>query len=243
MKIDYLQVNSRFKNLDRVRIDFDDDELMTVVVGLNGSGKSNVLEALVSIFRNLDLGESPLFAYELQYKLGEDTEEKWVKITADPTWDKIASKQYKIEHGTKNDLNLFGEINWQTIPLSKLSRDKAGVAPFLPRHLFAYYSGPSDRLESYFKKHRTDFYQRLLKDEVKLEDDIRSLFYAKPIHSQFVLLAFFLNKKEAQERMFLEEYFGIEDLDSVHFVFRRPKWAKKENKKELFWGASGAFEK
>ena len=52
---------------------------MTMIVGLNGSGKSNVIEALVSIFRNLDLGETPLFAYEIKYKLGEGDTEKWVK--------------------------------------------------------------------------------------------------------------------------------------------------------------------
>jgi len=43
MKIDYLEVRSRFKNLENVRIDFDDDSLMTVIVGRNGSGKSTAL--------------------------------------------------------------------------------------------------------------------------------------------------------------------------------------------------------
>jgi predicted ATP-binding protein involved in virulence len=40
MKIDYLKINSRFKNLDKVKIDFGEKELMTVVVGWNGAGKS-----------------------------------------------------------------------------------------------------------------------------------------------------------------------------------------------------------
>ena len=84
MKIDYLQINSRFKNLDQVRINFDENELMTVVVGWNGAGKSNVIEALVSIFRNLDLGESPTFAFDIQYKLGEGESERWVLVKADP---------------------------------------------------------------------------------------------------------------------------------------------------------------
>jgi AAA15 family ATPase/GTPase len=53
-------------------VDFDEDNLMTVIVGCNGSGKSNVLEALVSIFRNLDLGEAPPFSYVIKYRLGED---------------------------------------------------------------------------------------------------------------------------------------------------------------------------
>lgn len=78
MKTDYLVVRSRFKNIENVRIDFDEDNLMTVVVGRNGSGKSNVLEALVAIFRNLDLGEAPPFSYEIRYKLGIDDKTCWI---------------------------------------------------------------------------------------------------------------------------------------------------------------------
>lgn len=51
------------------------------------------------------------------------------------------------------------------IPFSKVKRNKEGKAPYLPNYVFAYYSGPSDRLESYFKKHRTDFYRHLLNDK------------------------------------------------------------------------------
>lgn len=72
MKVDKLHIRSRFKNLENVKVDFDEDHLMTVVVGRNGSGKSNVLEALVSIFRNLDLGEAPPFSYKLKFQLGEN---------------------------------------------------------------------------------------------------------------------------------------------------------------------------
>ncbi|MGC1375688.1 MAG: AAA family ATPase, partial [Anaerolineales bacterium] len=240
MKIDYLQINSRFKNLDQVRINFDEDRLATVVVGWNGAGKSNVLEALVSIFRNLDLGESPKFAYEIKYKLGDGESETWVKVDADPARGDSAAKQYRITAAKGGEKDLFGEKNGQPIPLSKVARNKKdGQAPYLPRHLFAYYSGPSDSLETYFKRHRTDFYRRLLRNELHLKGEIRPLFYAKPIHSQFVLLAFFLAKDNSKELIFLKEQLGIEDLDSVHFVFRRPDWAKSANREELFWGASG----
>lgn len=95
MKIDYLFVRSRFKNLQNVRIDFDEANLMTVIVGRNGSGKSNVLEALVAIFRNLDLGEEPPFSYELKYKLGDDEHARWVIVDADPGRGPLA-QQYKI---------------------------------------------------------------------------------------------------------------------------------------------------
>ena len=78
----------------------------------------------------------------------------------------------------------------------------------------------------------------MLKSEVDLKGDIRPLFYAKPFHSQFVLLAFFLSDQDnKEEKTFLREHLGIEGLDSVHFVMRKPGWAKQQD--ELFWGAYG----
>lgn len=243
MKIDYLKIKSRFKNLDNVEVNFDENHLMTVIVGWNGAGKSNVLEALVAIFRNLDLGESPPFAYEIKYRLGSTEGEstgtsRWIKINADPTWGDTPAKQHQIYHQA-GQLSLFDAGTGDTIPLSRVVRDKHGRSDYLPRYLFAYYSGPSDRLESYFRKHRTDFYRRLLRSELTLEGEIRPLFYAKPIHSQFVLLAFFLQDNNSQELTFLREQLGVEGLDSVHFVLRSPSWAKRANRDELFWGAGG----
>ncbi|ECO8967001.1 AAA family ATPase [Salmonella enterica] len=248
MKVDKLHIRSRFKNLENVRVDFDEDHLMTVVVGRNGSGKSNVLEALVAIFRNLDLGEVPPFSYELIYRLGErhkpnHPSDRWLEITidADPSRGTLA-KQYEVRvrdllnNGIPKDM-LNERPSSIIIPFSKVKRDKNGKAPYLPNYVFAYYSGPSDRLENHFKKHRTDFYRRLLEDKLDLKGDIRPLFYAKPHHSQFVLLAFFLSEQDSSEKAFLREHLGIEGLDSIHFVMRQPGWAKQKG--ELFWGARG----
>lgn len=248
MKVDKLHVRSRFKNLEDVKVDFDEDHLMTVVVGRNGSGKSNILEALVSIFRNLDLGEEPPFSYELIYRLGEphkpnQPSERWLEITIDADPDRgTLTKQYevRVRNLLSEDMSksMFdGLPSSTTIPFSKVKRDKSGKAPYLPNYVFAYYSGPSDRLENHFKKHRTDFYRKLLKDELDLKGDIRPLFYAKPHHSQFVLLAFFLSEQDNAEKAFLREHLGIEGLDSIHFVMRQPGWAKQKG--ELFWGARG----
>ncbi|ELV2782897.1 AAA family ATPase [Enterobacter cloacae] len=248
MKVDKLHIRSRFKNLENVTVDFDQDHLMTVIVGRNGSGKSNVLEALVSIFRNLDLGEAPPFSYELVYRLGEphsidQPSDRWLEviIDADPARGTLA-KQYEVcvqdlLSGEKSADMFAGKPQGIMIPFSKVKRDKEGSAPYLPKYVFAYYSGPSDRLEKYFRKHRTDFYRNLLQNELDLKGDIRPLFYAKPHHSQFVLLAFFLSEQDSKEKAFLREHLGIDGLDSIHFVMRQPGWAKEKG--ELFWGARG----
>lgn len=39
------------------------------MIGQNGSGKSNLIEAIVTIFRDLDLNEKTTFDYELTYQV------------------------------------------------------------------------------------------------------------------------------------------------------------------------------
>lgn len=244
MKVDKLHIRSRFKNLENVTVDFDEDNLMTVIVGQNGSGKSNVIEALVAIFRNLDLGEPPPFSYLIVYRLGQRDTDNWREITidADPLRGTL-TKQYitsvKLLE-TSNPNEPINKDNRQNIPFSQVKRDnKTGKANFLPNFLFAYYSGPSDRLEKYFRKHRDAFYKNLLYSKTSLESDIRPLFYAKSNHSQFVLMAFFLSKGMESERAFLHQHLGITGLDSIHFVIRKPEWAKARDKDDIFWGADG----
>ena len=68
----------RFRNLQDFEIAFtpsvtDDhgrefDFRSYAIIGQNGSGKSNMIEAIVTIFRDLDLNYPASFAYELDYE-------------------------------------------------------------------------------------------------------------------------------------------------------------------------------
>src|ERR1700730_1351331 len=57
-----------FKNLHNFHIDFDHESPYTVLVGENGAGKSNLIEALTIIFRNLDLNSKAAFDFEIEYQ-------------------------------------------------------------------------------------------------------------------------------------------------------------------------------
>jgi ABC-type multidrug transport system ATPase subunit len=236
MKLDYLTIRSGFKNISNLKVDFDEGQLLTVMVGRNGSGKSNIIEALVKIFRALDLGEIAPFSYELVYSLGAENT-TWIKVDADPIYGNTPISQHQIE--VTERLVTHTMPTWNKVSLSKVKRNEKGEAQYLPKHLFAYYSGPSDRLESLFTKHRTNFYSSLLNDNLKIEDEVRPLFYAKPYHSQFVLLAFFLSGQSDAGRNFLESQLGIKKFHSAHFVLRKPSWIQAKNKKDTFWGAKG----
>src|SRR6476646_4864030 len=66
MRIDRLYLPD-FRNLVDFEVDFDQTSVRQVIVGRNGVGKSNLLEALTRIFRDLDLEEESEFGYEIEY--------------------------------------------------------------------------------------------------------------------------------------------------------------------------------
>lgn len=81
MKILSLQIQG-YKNLkDKTKASFDFSKCTNYValIGLNGSGKSNVLEAISIIFSNLYQKTSTPFQYEIIYELNGDT----VKVVND----------------------------------------------------------------------------------------------------------------------------------------------------------------
>jgi ABC-type cobalamin/Fe3+-siderophores transport system ATPase subunit len=70
---------SEYKNLKNFTLDFDNDSFLEVLVGKNGSGKSNLLEALIEIFRHLyEQKSSCSFEYKIRYLLDEtDVSIEW----------------------------------------------------------------------------------------------------------------------------------------------------------------------
>ncbi len=221
MRIDSLKIG-RYKNLRDFETDFDETQMTSVLIGENGTGKSNLFEAIVLIFSNLELQKKPEFAYEIKYKcrdrdihiiVGPD-EKPQMKISVDG--DKITIKKFR-EH----------------------------IDIYLPKHIFAYYSGPGQRLEELFYPHQKIFYDALRKGD---DQALRRFFYCNPIYSQYVLMAYMTDEDEAS-RMFLKDYFGIESLESVLFVMKRPWFAKtikpamKEQGDERFWYSVGVISK
>src|SRR5690349_10047853 len=69
MRLDRVYIDG-FKNLNKVEADFDEQRLTTVIIGENGAGKSNLLEAIVDVFRFVDLDRGrPRYRYEIDYRI------------------------------------------------------------------------------------------------------------------------------------------------------------------------------
>lgn len=220
---------SDYKNLKDFHINFDADSPITVIVGWNGTGKSNLFEALVIIFRDLDLGQATPFAYKIKYTCHGDK----VEIDYDPA---RPGKERLKATVTPPVFTLEGEKTKKEIPK--------------PAFVFGYYSGPSNRFKEHFLEHQRRYYEAILNTkeatpaELRRLKSLRRLFYAETHHSKYVLLAFFLKRDEKIDG-FLREYLRIEGLDgleSVLFVMKEPSWTSKEGDPR-FWNARGLVQK
>lgn len=223
MRIDKINIE-KFKNLRDFSINLDETKMHTVLLGQNAAGKSNLLEALVIIFRDLDLEDETSFNYVLEYQCKDN----YLKVEGGPK----TTGKYKFFLGSKK--NGIKEYSSKMIPKVEIKKNKD---EYLPKYVFSYYSGGSNRLLEHFDKHQTRFYKALLEG---IDAPPRPLFYARQIHSYFVLMAFYaFSDKKVSE--FLKEFLGIIGLESVLFVLKEPVWAKnKKDAKPLnFWTSKG----
>jgi predicted ATPase len=183
------------------------------VIGQNGSGKSNMIEAIVTIFRDLDLNEQTTFDYELDYSRKYDNQLYEIRIVntfGSPLGVTINGEQ--VDSWLLSDR--YGEINGKP--------ERGSARMYLPSHIFTYYSGKSERLEALFRDHQERFIDNLTDFEEELDSDspLRRLFYCRHPHSKLVLLACLL-APELPLKEILHDL-KIEDVDSVLFVLKKP---------------------
>lgn len=178
MRLDKLTIGSlkdspthQFKNLKNITIDFDQEHWVTVVIGWNGTGKSNVLEALAIIFRDLIQGErKPSFAFNLSYRVGSGAETACINIDADPDREREALTIHvrtDVEKQAAAESDLFSTADSSAVVGKKVSlKWFFENHRLLPRYVFAYYSGESDRLFQIFRPYleRFDAQLRLGRD-------------------------------------------------------------------------------
>ena len=104
--------------------------------------------------------------------------------------------------------------------------------------MFAYYSGPSNRLESVFEAPLAAFRDAMIRRRV----DVRQrMLYGRPIHSKFVLLSFLAEADVAQFE-FLTRELGIVGVESVLFVLEAALLGHLSDRARRIRPTSGALQ-
>ena len=209
-----------YRNLRNVEAAFDGTRLTTVLIGENGSGKSNLIEAIVAIFRAYDLGEQTKlkFTYEILYQ----TREFDVRLT---NRQEVAEKPTEFIASPSSAGGAEGAIERNFID----SRTATIGPHHLPDLIFGYYSGTGRRLERLFDDHQARYYSVINKerpdDDYEAAGRARRLFYCRPIHGALALLAYFAKPGESEGvRKILSEKLGISGFHSALTHFKEPSW-------------------
>jgi predicted ATPase len=213
------------------------------LIGQNGTGKSNLIEALITIFRDVDLDREAAFDYELDYN--------------------IRGHEVRIKVELNQQKRPYVWVDGKAESQGYLLRNRE----LLPSHVFAYYSGRNERMEELFQEHQRRFNRRqeitaeevlpeqLLRNFSASESDIRAieevrkreesktlrqfgddrlrrLFYCRGGHSQLVLLACLLSDDPVFQKMLKNLH--IESLESALFVLKEPHRLREKRKNQKF---------
>jgi energy-coupling factor transporter ATP-binding protein EcfA2 len=205
MRVDRLKIRG-FKNLEDVDIDFDQESLETVLIGQNGSGKSNVIEALATIFRDLD-SQRPGRGFD--YFIAYDCKDHSVEI----------------DHGYTEAGKIIVRIDGNERTLRSL---RGANGAYLPNHVFGYYSGRSERLERIFDPPQRRYYDAAIKPGAEetvdpRQSEMRRLFYVRERYGELALLTYFAFAED-ETRTFLRKHLGVHAFDSALLVLRHTEW-------------------
>jgi predicted ATPase len=226
------------------------------LIGQNGTGKSNLIEALITIFRDVDLDRDAAFDYELDYTI------------------RGYAVRIKANFGAQKRPYVW--VNDKAESQGYLLRNRE----LLPSHVFAYYSGRNERMEALFRDHEHRFTRRMestdeeslpahllenftasdadiaaiaakkRREETKTlrqfgDDRLRRLFYCRGGHSQLVLLACLLSDDPVFKKVL--DNLNIVSLESALFVLKQPYRLRDLKDDDIlegdprFWFARGSF--
>lgn len=129
---------SNYKNLRDLTLGYDSDSFIDVFVGKNGTGKSNLFEVMIEIFRHLlEFDRSPPeldFDYELTYVIDD------------------------------SEIN----ISWDSGKLSINGKDRKTIGKTqLPDNVLIYYSGHNETVRKLLETYETAFRKRIKRADLE----------------------------------------------------------------------------
>ncbi|MFB9120835.1 AAA family ATPase [Bergeyella porcorum] len=196
MRIKSLEIKG-YKNITQKAVfDFTNSGNYIALIGLNGSGKSNVLEAISLIFGSLYQNKTiKNFCpeYDFSYKIIYT----------------IENQEIQIENGSYTLLKQDGIIKNKEIKRKK--RD------YLPSEIFACYSGDELRLwEEIYSKHYFSYFRKLSRGFYR---EKQKLVYVNKHSWQIALLTLICHDDSGE---YIKEIFKVDELTDISIYFDFP---------------------
>ena len=185
-----------FKNLRNFTINFENQENLTILIGNNGSGKSNILELLSGIFAELYAdGKFIKSSYTISYSIND----KIIEIT----------KEYE-----------DGKKDFTTYKVNGINQNKSFLKTqnLLPNNIIALYSGEDTRL---YKNYYESFVSYYLRNLSKGTLSKNNMVYIDKKYWGIALLSFILKAERGDQeaKSFLKNELNIDEIVDVNLEF------------------------
>lgn len=205
MKIHSIYIDG-YKNLKNIEIFMPEDSAVAAIIGNNGSGKSNILEAMTQIFSAVYNEQLVDFRYKICYSIYNDNFEI----------SNVDGIKF-LKNGKK---------------VSKKDQQSS-----LPRGIFLYYCGETDRLKNMALECIDKMFDKAIKDN---KIAIRYISYVGLREFSAAVLANAKYKNRTFDK--LCDLIGIQEIGGpIDFHLSRPNWSKKAPLTEdSFWNAQGS---
>lgn len=233
MQLISLKIHEPYKSINSFNYTFrqENDVLKEVeplcFVGLNGSGKSNIIEALSEIFCFLDL-------YCLQYS----NTPKWA-LKSPMAFD----VEYSIASGKKNIVVYISALKNKapviTTDETGKSSDPETIASYLPNHILGYSSGHNETISFPYLRNQGFYADEILRSALKTDGEL-DVRHTKTLLMDYdsnvlILLANFLFSSLKKRQLFTDNL-RIKDVSSFRIIIdfaKKPTGAKVETTNEI----------
>jgi predicted ATP-binding protein involved in virulence len=229
-----MQINSLFiddyKLLKKFTINFSKD--VSILIGINGSGKSSILECLAQIFSDAYLQEKSKFGFKLEYELRL---EEILEQTA--TTSEFKTDYIKVEIYAKNiEEKLLYKVYTGNDILEKetdIEKKFGSLEKVFPSNIVIYYSGVAEIMKKICLPHDEKLSVNFRKGNTNLH---RPFFYFEPPLFNLILITL-LSYEYGDIPQYLLDRVKIKGVQSVQISLKKPSWGKGSVDK--WWGAKG----
>ncbi|MCP4651319.1 MAG: AAA family ATPase [PVC group bacterium] len=218
MQLKQIYIKDQYKNLKDFKLNFDGQSFIDVFVGKNGTGKSNLFEALLEIFRHLyESNKKEKYDIHFNYFVSYEIDEKIIEVE----WD-----------GTNFTIN--GEKN----------RVALGVTP-MPDNVLIYYSGHNSKVTELVQDYETNFKKSIKTAEIT---DTSKFVGIDKEYKQILLAVLLIQKSSNKLKKHIQHKLGVKNVcGDLKLVCKRPYYALSNNKYDIvfndetdrFWKPEG----
>ncbi len=212
MKLKSLWING-YKNLIDSTINFEGDSIPIAIIGNNGTGKSNLIEALLHIFMGLYYDKAPDFEFTIEYVAYG----KFVKVS------KLKAQQ--------SNTIFVDEVEWSRTRFKRRIRETGSRPPF-PSLVFGYYSGTCERVKNQLKRYERTFAAKLKNQSRELE---RNFVFSDIDQAKWVLLSLIAHKHTE-----LLKKLSVAGAKNLKITVRPPRNYNPNSEDIKFWDTTGA---